>query len=120
MSPISLEYDLYIEPDTNTDGHMHWYHFRTISKALEPGAKIRFNIRNLLNSKSLHAQGMSPRICFNSGLIGCEKREKGWHTDPDITSNVRYYATDKNEEFDFEVSVSTEVKYYTLSFVYEV
>ena len=43
---------------------------------------------------------MLPRICYNSGLIGSEQKDKGWHTDPHITSNVRYYTTDKDEDFD--------------------
>lgn len=28
---IQFEYDLYLEPDTNSDGHMHWFYFMTIA-----------------------------------------------------------------------------------------
>jgi hypothetical protein len=27
MKEVSLEYDLYLQADTNTDSHMHWFHF---------------------------------------------------------------------------------------------
>jgi len=43
-----MEYDLYLESDTNAaEGLMHWYYFRVLTKNLEPGTKIKINIRNL-------------------------------------------------------------------------
>ena len=54
IKEVCLEYDLYLQPDTNTDTHMHWYHFQTISSGLPIGTRIRFNIRNLVRNKSLY------------------------------------------------------------------
>ena len=63
-SCIKYEYDLYLDMDVNTDGHMHWYYFQTISRNMPPGTKIKMNIRNLVRSKSLCTEGMLPRICY--------------------------------------------------------
>ena len=65
-SQIRYEYDLYLEMDTNTDGHMHWYYFQAVTRNLPAGSKIKMNIRNLVRSKSLYADGMLPRICFGT------------------------------------------------------
>ena len=31
------EYDIYLDYDTNSDGLMHWYYFKVITKNIEPG-----------------------------------------------------------------------------------
>ena len=64
----SMEYDLYLQPDTNSEGLMHWYYFKVMTKGLEPGTRIKLNIRNLHRSRSLYEQGMLPRICFEDTL----------------------------------------------------
>lgn len=55
-----FEYDLFIQVDTNTKGHLQWYNFK-ITKA-QKGAKYRFNICNFQKSKSLYTRGMKPFI----------------------------------------------------------
>lgn len=48
---------------------MHWYYFKMMTKGLEPGTRIKLNIRNLHRSRSLYEQGMLPRICFEDTLL---------------------------------------------------
>ena len=47
------EYDLYLQKDYNTDGHMHWFYFKIFVSDLNRGTRIRLNIRNLVRGKSL-------------------------------------------------------------------
>lgn len=47
---------------------MHWYYFKMMTKGLEPGTRIKLNIRNLHRSRSLYEQGMLPRICYEDTL----------------------------------------------------
>ena len=66
-SHFMYEYDIYLDWDTSSiEGLMHWYYFKTISKNIEPGTKIRFNIRNLHRTKSLYENGMLPRIYYQN------------------------------------------------------
>ena len=118
--PIKYEYDLYLEPDTTTDGHMHWYYFQTISKNMPAGTRIRMNIRNLVRSKSLYQEGMLPRICFDKPLQNAKDgNKKGWHHNPNVTQEVRFHPTDQAANFDNEF-LSKERAYSTLSFIYVV
>jgi len=49
------EYDLYLEYDTNSaEGLMHWFFFQVLTKGVDPGTKIKLNIRNLHRTKSLY------------------------------------------------------------------
>ena len=40
-----------------------------MTKGLEPGTRIKLNIRNLHRSRSLYEQGMLPKICYEDTLI---------------------------------------------------
>ena len=51
---FDYEYDVYLEADTNSEGLMHWYNFKVITKNIEPNTKIKINIRNLHRSRSLY------------------------------------------------------------------
>lgn len=117
--PARLEYDLYLDYDTSTDGHMHWYYFQTFSKNLEKGARVRFNIRNLVRGKSLYQDGMLPRVYYEDQHSITDPGRKGWHVDPCVTTEVRFYGTDQNNNFDKEF-LDKERSYSTLSFLYEV
>ena len=33
-NPIHSEYDLYLQTDASTDGHMHWFYFQVITRNL--------------------------------------------------------------------------------------
>lgn len=91
--PISQEFDLYLEPDTFTDSHMHWYNFQIFTYKLPPGTKIRLNIRNLFRSKSLYTDGMLPRIKYLSG----GHTERQWHINPKVTKDIKFYPTIQNQ-----------------------
>lgn len=43
----------------------------------------------------------------------------GWHTDPAVTSNVKFEATNQRDNFDPEC-LRSDVSYHTVSFIYEV
>jgi hypothetical protein len=77
---LILEYDLYLQPDTSSDGHMHWFYFQAFCQKISKGKKIKINIRNLVRNKSLFNEGMLPRICFQN-----HSQELGWHVDPKVT-----------------------------------
>lgn len=89
VEPIVQEYDLYLRPDTFTNSHMHWFYFQMNPKNIVAGAKVRLNIRNLYRNKSLYQHGMLPRIRYLTGERAC----LGWHVDPVVTSEVRFFPT---------------------------
>jgi hypothetical protein len=86
---ISFEYDLYLNSDTQTDGHMHWFYFQASCINLAKGTKIRFNIRNLFRNKSLYQEGMLPRICLVN--LDDPKSKGNWLVDPRVTSEVKFF-----------------------------
>jgi len=57
----NTEYNLLIEPDFNTKGHMHWFYFQ-ISSKLPKGTVLTFHISNLLRGDSLYANGLEPVV----------------------------------------------------------
>ena len=63
------EYNLYLNPDTNSDKHTQWYYFR-VSNTMR-GASYTFNINNLANKDSQYKYGMRP-------LMYSMKKNKGW------------------------------------------
>ena len=54
------EYDLFIQVDTNTRGHLQWYNFK-VSRA-HKGTRYKFNICNFQKNKSLYTRGMKPYV----------------------------------------------------------
>lgn len=57
---------MYLQSDTNAhEGLMHWFYFRIITKNIEPGTKLKINIRNLHRTRSLFEHGMLPRIKYS-------------------------------------------------------
>lgn len=115
---FDYEYDLYLEKDTNSDGLMHWFYYKVITKNLEPGTKIKMNIRNLHRTRSLYQQGMLPRICYaNQDQV--DQGKQGWHVDPLVTYNVKFFTTNQNDNFDFEW-IKRERTYHTMSFIYQI
>ena len=113
------EYDLYLDVDTSTDGHMHWFYFMVMASNLEKGSRIRVNIRNLVRGKSLYQEGMLPRILYADQSELPSYKQKGWHVDPNVTADLKFYSTDQNINFDKEFQ-NKDRTFATLSFVYVV
>lgn len=63
----NVEYNLWLENDTNTRGHTQWFYFKVVYKdvALLPEVKnhrVKFKIMNLTKSASLYSDGMKPCV----------------------------------------------------------
>jgi len=76
----NIEYNLWLENDTNTRGHTQWFHFKVAYKDVPSRAdkkkhQIRFNIMNLAKTASLYQQGMKPMIWSKRAY---EKDGTGW------------------------------------------
>lgn len=93
---------------------MHWFNFLVVGKNTKKGDKIRLNIRNLVRNKSLYQEGMLPKIKFQT-----HSRDLGWHCNPNVTKDIRYFQTDQKDNFEIQFSFK-QTTFYTLSFVYEV
>jgi len=64
------EYDLFLQVDSNTKGHLQWYNFK-VSK-MQKSARYRFNICNFQKCKSLYTRGMKP-------FVFSRKRDEQFH-----------------------------------------
>ena len=60
------EYDLILQNDINSKGHTQWFYFRVSN--VKKGMKVKFNMLNMIKSKSLYNEGMKV-------LIYSEKRQ---------------------------------------------
>lgn len=91
-----LEYNLSIEPDTNTRCHMHWFYFqlttflpkcnKNLPLIIIVDTKIRINIMNYLRGDSIYTQGMKPIVKRESNP------DLGWHRDHTI-DEISYQET---------------------------
>mmetsp|Transcript_50943 Transcript_50943/g.159167 ORF Transcript_50943/g.159167 Transcript_50943/m.159167 type:complete len:946 (-) Transcript_50943:252-3089(-) len=52
------EYDIQLEPDTNSNRHMQWFYFQVSN--VQKGVSYKFNIVNMCKSKSLYNYGLRP------------------------------------------------------------
>ncbi len=50
-------YNLYMRPDTNTEGNFQWFYFRVYVKKKK---NIKFTIKNFIKSTMLYSQGLRP------------------------------------------------------------
>ena len=96
---FEFEYDLYLEYDTNSEGLMHWFYFRVLTKGLARGTRVKLNIRNLHRTRSLFEAGMLPRIHYED-QAGLEAGKKGWHVDPKVTYGLQFFHSDQQDNFD--------------------
>ena len=60
------EYDLYLNPDSNTDSYTEWFYFRIQNTRCN--IQYTFNIRNYHNSDNLYNQGMATISLFTQRL----------------------------------------------------
>jgi hypothetical protein len=51
-------YDLFLRPDTNTNGHTQWFYF-SIRNA-QKGVAYRMSVQNFYKNDSLYGRGMRP------------------------------------------------------------
>ena len=54
------EYDLVLQNDINSKGHTQWFYFRVTN--VKKGLKVKFNMLNMIKSKSLYNDGMKVLI----------------------------------------------------------
>jgi hypothetical protein len=54
------EYDLILQNDINSKGHTQWFFFRVNN--VRRGLKVKFNMLNMIKSKSLYNEGMKVLI----------------------------------------------------------
>jgi len=76
------EYDLFLQVDSNTKGHLQWYNFK-VSKTRK-NARCRFNLCNFQKCKSLYTRGMKPFVMSRKRN---EQLHTGWEQAGD---NLRY------------------------------
>jgi len=99
---------------------MHWFYFRTITKNLEKGTRVKMNIRNLHRTKSLFECGMLPRMYYaNQDQMQANSPKLGWHVDPKVTYGIQFFKTDQTNNFD-PTEPTKNKSYHTVSFIYEI
>jgi len=50
------EYDLVLQNDINSKGHTQWFFYRVAN--VKKGQKVKFNMLNMIKTKSLYNEGM--------------------------------------------------------------
>ena len=110
---VSLdEYNLYLNPDTNTKGYSQWFYF-AVGNTFE-NRKVIFHILNCTNPASLLKKGMKPLVFSEQ-----EYKQKGtpWTAD---TTNVTYNPNDLSKRLtgDSITNQNCNKTYYTLTFSY--
>lgn len=116
------EYDLYMRPDTNSQGHHQWFYFKAVSK--RPLGQVKFNILNFTKSRSLYEQGMKVCICNiaekesilesqrGRGLKPLQTEMVGWTRGGD---NIRYGPSKLNSMIPKNLP---RLRFYQLSFTH--
>ena len=96
---------IFLQNDTNTNGHTQWFFFRITNG--KKGQKIKLNIMNFQRKKTKYSQGL--KIWY---FTKRKKEEKkiGWHH---TNENVEY-----NQNFLYNINKGRRNYYYTLSFEY--
>eukprot|EP00929_Paragymnodinium_shiwhaense_P091527 TRINITY_DN51448_c0_g2_i1.p1 TRINITY_DN51448_c0_g2~~TRINITY_DN51448_c0_g2_i1.p1 ORF type:complete len:1370 (-),score=301.74 TRINITY_DN51448_c0_g2_i1:180-4289(-) len=80
--PTELEYDLYLDNDTQaSQSHMQWFYFRVNSGDFQ--GTVHFRIVNMKKKKSLYQQGFQPHVYS-------VRRNKGW--EPEACEGCSYVA----------------------------
>jgi len=77
------EYELILSSDFNTNGHFHWFNFKTVS-TLPAGTRVTFKILNMTKPNSLYTVGFKP---FSKHT----RSNEDWSNS--YCLNVRYYKT---------------------------
>eukprot|EP00960_Hanusia_phi_P043713 756211-Hanusia_phi.AAC.7 len=69
----TCEYDIQLEPDTNSNRHMQWYYFKVSN--VQKGISYKFNIVNMCKSKSLYNYGLRP---LRYSECNAKEKQLGW------------------------------------------
>lgn len=72
------EYDLVLQNDINSKGHTQWFYFRVTN--VKKGQRVKFNMLNMIKSKSLFTEGMKVMYYSEQRQENPKKtpEEKGW------------------------------------------
>ena len=65
----------------------------------------------------MYSEGMLPKIRYADAKP--KEAQGGWHIDPLVTTDVKFFPTDMKNNFDEEFT-KTEQKWHTVSFIYVV
>lgn len=118
----NAEYDLILQNDVNSKGHTQWFYFRVGNT--RKGLKVKFNMLNMIKSKSLYNDGMKVLVYSTrrqedaeslKGLTDDERAEmKGWHRGgEDLHYYQNRYRKDNNQGY---VQSFQQRCFYTFSF----
>jgi hypothetical protein len=110
---VSLdEYNLYLNPDTNTKGYSQWFYFAVSNTS--NNRKVTFHILNCTNPAGLFKRGMKPLVFSEQEY---KRGGKLWTTD---TTNVNYTPNDLSKKLaeDSTTNQNCNRTYYTLTFSY--
>eukprot|EP01022_Parablepharisma_sp_SALTPOND_P018752 TRINITY_DN310_c0_g2_i1.p1 TRINITY_DN310_c0_g2~~TRINITY_DN310_c0_g2_i1.p1 ORF type:complete len:1282 (-),score=157.74 TRINITY_DN310_c0_g2_i1:3773-7618(-) len=107
------EYNLFLNPDTNTRGHSQWFYFAVTNTFKD--RTVQFNILNCTKPVGLFKGGMRPLVLSE---LEYEENKTEWKPD---TFNVSYYRNDIVKNPDLTVAGADTQPfntYYTLTFSY--
>lgn len=109
-------YKLFLRPDTNSNGHIHWFYF-SISGA-KKGETATLNIANFTKYTSLFEQGFRPSVFslekFTSRKVGWQRGGKDIKYNK-IIRRGRYFFT---LEFNFEFEYDNDTVWFATSIPY--
>lgn len=74
------EYDLVLQNDVNSKGHTQWFYFRVANT--RRGNKVKFNMLNMIKSKSLYNDGMKV-------LVYSQRKQELADEDTDLSEEDR-------------------------------
>ncbi|KAJ3113758.1 Cytosolic carboxypeptidase 2 [Phlyctochytrium bullatum] len=100
-------YELMVKKDSNTKGHTQWYYFRV--KGLIPHVEYRFDVVNLMKTKSLYSQGLKP-LMYSEAIAG--EKGIGWHR---VGFNINYM---RNNLLSDPTDPAASKPLHTLTFTY--
>jgi cytosolic carboxypeptidase protein 2/3 len=104
------EYNLVIQNDINSKGHTQWFYFRVTN--VKKGAKVKFNLLNMIKSKSLYNEGMKVLSYSERAQELAEKdEEKGWSRGGE---DMSYYQNNYRREH----QTNFQRCYYTFTFTH--
>ena len=112
------EYDLILQNDINSKGHTQWFFFRVSN--VKKGLKVRFNMLNMIKSKSLYNEGMKVLIYSENKQEWAAQSEGGVEENGGWTrggDDMGYYQNQYKKE-NQTTSAAFSRCYFTFSFTH--